>query len=430
MNEGRGRSSRLSAATALIAAAFLFACDSGVGEGGDAGSQIAADGGQNQGADTGVLPLDAGRDAETGGDTGLPDGAEGDVSQTDAGGRDDGTLDDAASDAGSDGAGEIPDAGPSDSGSPPADSGTGNDGGDAGMSDAGSVDAGEADGGTTDAGSADGGSVPGWRRSLSDCWTDAACRRVMAVAHGGAWDALKAPYLSNAALENAFILDLDGVKIDVRVSKDNIPVIAHSSPIEFYESVRCAGKKIEEMTAAEVQSCLRAPSLTEKFQRLDDVLGYLRDKMVVQLCVKESADYQRTIDEIHALKAGDFTFIELDSAAELQYIIPTLSGADTVWFMVNVSDRLGEVDTLLNVIKNPRAFMYEFEPTVDVSTLAPGKLHPAGIRTFTYDSATPLLTNKIQAYFEGGFDVVSTQSAANAVGARKKVNTARGYSPP
>lgn len=220
------------------------------------------------------------------------------------------------------------------------------------------------------------------------------------------------------------------MKIDVRVTVDDVPVLAHSSPIEFYESVMCAGKKIEEMTAAQVTACSRVPSTTEKFQRLDDVLGYLRDKMVVQLCVKESADYQRTIQELHALGAEDYAFIELGNAAELQNSIPTLTGADTVWYLVNVADRLGEVDTLLNVIKNPRAFMYEFDPTVDVSTLTPAKLHPAGVRSFTYDSATPLLTAKIQAYFEGGFDVVSSQSAANAVEARKKVNTANGYLPP
>lgn len=269
--------------------------------------------------------------------------------------------------------------------------------------------------------------VPG---SLASCWTDATCPRVMAVAHGGAWDAVNLPYDSSGAIANAYAIGCDGVKVDVRVTKDNVPIIAHSSPIEYYESLDCGGKKIEEMTAAQVTKCHRLPSLTETFQRLDEVLNLVRGKMVAQLCVKESTDYGRTIAEIQAQSAEDFAFIELSSTADLQAIIPGLPGADSVWYLVNVASDLGEVDTLLDVIHNPRAFMYEFDPTVDVSTLTPSRLHPAGIRSFTYDSATPLLAPKIQTYFEGGFDVVSTQSAANAVQARKVVNAARGVVPP
>jgi len=88
------------------------------------------------------------------------------------------------------------------------------------------------------------------------------------------------------------------------------------------------------------------------------------------------------------------------------------------------------VDTLLDVVRNPRAFMYEFDPGIDVSTLTPERLHPAGVRSFTYDSATPLSVAAIRSYFENGHDVVSTQSAANAVEARRNVNAARGISPP
>jgi hypothetical protein len=273
--------------------------------------------------------------------------------------------------------------------------------------------------------SPDGGT---WRDSLAVCWTDAACPRVMVIAHGGAWDLTSAPYDSNAAIANAYTVGCDGVKVDVRVTADDVPVISHSSPLEYYESLDCAGQKIEEMTAAEVTSCHRFPSLTEKFQRLDDVLGYVRGKMVVQLCVKLSTDIQRTIQEIHAQTAEDFAFIELGTA-DMQSLIPTLTGADTVWYLVSIGS-LTDVDTLIDVVHNPRAFMYEFDPSVDVSTLTPTRLHPAGVRSFTYDSTTPLSVATIRGYFQGGYDVVSTQSAANGVQARQIVNTARGVSPP
>jgi hypothetical protein len=209
----------------------------------------------------------------------------------------------------------------------------------------------------------------------------------------------------------------------------DVPVIAHSSPIEYDESLDCGGRRIEELTADEVTRCHRLPSLTERFQRLDDVLDYLRGKTVVQLCVKASTEIQRTIDEIHAQAAEDFAFIELEPI-HMETLIPTLAGADTVWYLVNIAGSLGEVDTLLDVVHHPRAFMYEFDPGIDVSTLTPERLHPGGVRSFTYNSATPLSVAAIRWYFENGYDVVSTQSAANAVEAHQNVNSARGVSPP
>lgn len=272
--------------------------------------------------------------------------------------------------------------------------------------------------------------APSHRSSLAVCWTDATCKRVMAIAHGGAWDLTQRPYDSNAAIAEAYKLGIDGVKIDVRVTQDDVPVIAHSSPIEFYESLDCVGKKIEQMTAAQVVTCHRFPSATETFQRLDDVLAYLRGKMVTQLCVKRTQDYARTIAELHAQKAEDFAFIELGSTSDLQSLIPTLPGAGTVWYLVNVEKNVAEVDAIVGTIKNPRAFMVEFDPSVAVAALTATKLHPAGVRSFTYTSSMTASVQELKALFDGGYDVVSAQLAANAVQARILVNTARGISPP
>jgi glycerophosphoryl diester phosphodiesterase len=278
------------------------------------------------------------------------------------------------------------------------------------------------------------GSVPApdggtYRTSLSVCWTDATCPRVMAIGHGGAWNASNAPYDSNAAIAAAYATGMEGVKIDVRVTADDVPVIAHSSPIQLYESVDCYNKVIESITAAEVTACHRFPSSTETFQRLDDVLGYLRGKMVAQLTVKRSQDYARTIAQIHGSGAEDFTFMEI-STSELQTLIPTLPGSGSVWYLVNVASNLAEIDTLLNTIQNPRAFMYEMDSTVSLGTLVTARLHPAGVRAFTYDSSATASAAELKALFDSGYDVVSAQTGANDVQARIQVNTARGVSPP
>jgi len=243
------------------------------------------------------------------------------------------------------------------------------------------------------------------------------------------WALAGPPYISNAAIVAAYDGGLDGVKIDVRVTQDNIPVLAHSSPIEDFESPDCRGRLIEEMTAAEVTACHRFPSMTETFQRLDDVLEYLRGKMVAQLTVKRSSDYARTIEELHVLGAEDYAFLEI-STSELQDQIPTIPGADSVYYLINVRSNLSEVDTLLDTINNPRAFMYEFDPTVDVSMLTATRLHPAGVRSFTYTNAWAPTEPELQALYEGGYDVVSSQVAATGMAARQAVNQSRGVAPP
>jgi Glycerophosphoryl diester phosphodiesterase family len=284
-----------------------------------------------------------------------------------------------------------------------------------------------AGGGSAGAGGT-GGSSGTYKTSLKVCWSDPTCPRVLAVAHGGLWNYTSAPYDSDAALAAAYAGDVDGVKIDVRVTKDNVPVISHSSPITFYESLDCYNRKIEEMTAAEVTSCHRFPSTTETFQRLDDVLKYLEGKMVVELTVKLSSDYARTISEVHAQSAEDFAFLEI-SPSELQNLIPTIAGADSIYYLINVASNVSEVDTLI-ALNNPHAFMYEFDPTVDVSTLTPTKLHPAGVRSFTYTDAAAPSVGELQALYQGGFDAVSSNAAANGVTARIAVNQANGVSPP
>jgi glycerophosphoryl diester phosphodiesterase len=311
----------------------------------------------------------------------------------------------------------------------------GSSGGDARASDAaaGGGDGAAIDGAAIDgpAGIADARATPDggtYRNSLSVCWTDASCPRVMAIGHGGAWDLSEMPYDSDAAIAHAYDVGMDGVKIDVRVTKDDVPIIAHSSPIEIYESTDCYGQKIEEMTAAQVTACHRFPSSTQTFQRLDDVLDYLRGKMVVQLTVKLSSDDARTIQEVHADGAEDFAFLEI-STSDLQNLIPTITGGDSVYYLIEVAGSYGEVDTVV-ALADPRAFMVEMDPDPQVAAIVTDKLHPANIRSFTYDSSATASAQELQDLYDQGFDVVSSQVGATGVTARMTVNQARGVSPP
>jgi glycerophosphoryl diester phosphodiesterase len=246
----------------------------------------------------------------------------------------------------------------------------------------------------------------------------------MVVGHGGDWKAGSLPYGSMAAVVAAYNDGSDGVKIDVRVTKDNVPVVSHSSPFEAWESLDCYGKKIEEMTAAAVTKCHFLGS-SETYQRLDTMLNYARGKLVVQLTVKEPADYARAIAEVVALKAEDFAFFEV-SVQDLQ---TTLSTSTQVWWLVNIGSELADVDTLLN-LKNPHAFMVEFDASAAAATAISTKIHPAGLRSFTYVKSEASTESDFKALFDQGYDVVSSNAASENLKARIAANTAKGISPP
>lgn len=266
-----------------------------------------------------------------------------------------------------------------------------------------------------------------WRSSLAVCWTDASCQRVMAIGHGGAWTS-SIPYNSNGAIAAAYTQGLDGVKIDVRVTADNVPVISHSSPIELFESLDCYNQRIENMTAAQVTNCHRVPSTTERFQRLDEVLDYLRGKLVVQLCVKVASDLPRVVQQVIASNAQDFAFLEIDPI-DLQTRVPSTAGGNTVWYLINLASDLTQVDTLL-ALNNPRAFMYEFDTGVQLGNLVSTRLHPANVRAFTYESGALATTQQLVGYYDAGYDVVSANATSALLPARQQVNGARGVSPP
>ena len=265
-----------------------------------------------------------------------------------------------------------------------------------------------------------------YRSSLSVCWNDPACTRALAISHGGDWNVACPPYDSNAALLAAYANGADGVKIDVRVTADNVPVISHSSPIQLYESLDCQGQKIEAMTAAQVTGCHRVPS-NETFQRLDDVLDLLRGKLVAQLCVKVNTDFARTIAEVIARGAQDFAFLEVN-AGDFP-ALPPLAGADQVYYLVNVASTLADVDTIL-ALHDSRVIMIELDPTVALNGLAATKLHPGGARAFTYDNTSTATAQSLKALFDQGYDVVSSNLTAPDVQARIQVNQGRGVSPP
>jgi hypothetical protein len=225
--------------------------------------------------------------------------------------------------------------------------------------------------------------APPWRQSMQNCWTNVTCDRALIISHGGQWN-LSSPYDSLPAFETAFLSGSDSVKGDFRVSKDNIGMVMHSSPIEIYESIPCAGKRVEDLSAAELEKCTMA--LTNyTFISVPTLLAWAAEKVIVMLCVKESTDIARAISTLIENNATDRAFLEVH-VSDLVSLVPTLPGWEQVYFLAD-ADSASDVDATLSAPTLSRIFTFEFEPDLYASqnwtATIDHVLHPAGMRSLT-----------------------------------------------
>ncbi len=283
-----------------------------------------------------------------------------------------------------------------------------------------------------DAAVADGGNAGSHKTSLSVCWTELGCHRALVVSHGGDWSAVGAPFLSRAAFEQAVALGADGIEADVRVTMDGVPVIMHSSPIEFYESLDCGGRVIEEMTAAEITQCHLGVSTTQTVQRLSDLLEWSEGRVIIELDVKEATDLAATAATVLEQSASDRAFIMV-SVGEMQSDVPAIPSSDSLHYMVNISHP-AQVAEMVALAPTHNIFMLEMERAYDgfseaqMSDLIYETLHPAGIKPFTSSDSAGSSASHLDAYHQG-FDAVLSYACATGVDAAAAVNVERGYSP-
>ena len=284
---------------------------------------------------------------------------------------------------------------------------------------------------------ADGSGNYPWRISMRHtCWTNVSCNRAMVVSHGGDWDPIFNPYDSLAAMKKAYVDGAEAVKGDFRVSSDNVGVIMHSSPIEFYESLDCWGKRPEDMTVAECTACKMAVS-NWTFSSLPELLAWSNGNVITMLCIKRKQDIPRAISSIVQLNATDRVFLEIRVPDLLTDVLGSKPpGWDKVYYVAE-GGSAADVDSVLSDSFSgllPMAFMFEFDPGFPNwginLTQTVERLHLRGMKTFTATSRFLPSVEEQVGLFNEGIDIVYTYDTVNAVQARELVNTARGISPP
>jgi glycerophosphoryl diester phosphodiesterase len=273
------------------------------------------------------------------------------------------------------------------------------------------------------------------RRSLSVCWTDPTCHRALVVAHGGDWNLSDAPFDSREAFVRAYQLGADGIETDVRVSADGVPVLIHSSPIEYYESLACGGQRVEEMTADALTACALVPSSAgQTIQRLDEALAWARGKIILELDVKEARDLARTIAVVVENAATDFAFVMV-SSGELAQEVPASPGWEQLHYMLNLGS-VSEIQAQAASATTRHVFLFEIERSYPgeadeaaVAALLHDVMIPAGVKGFTSsDKNLATVDNHLQVFAQG-FDVVLSYNPSNGVAAAQQENQRRGYVP-
>ena len=221
-----------------------------------------------------------------------------------------------------------------------------------------------------------------WRNSLEHCWNTSSCRRALLLSHGGDWGGA-VPYGSHAAHVRAFENGADAVKVDVRVTQDGVPMVVHSSPLALYESLDCNGRRVEEMTAADLAGCHMVPSATETFPRLDDTIQWARGRINLMFTVKEARDFPAAMALAQALDATTFVFLEI-SYGDLLTTLPAIPGHAQFFYDVQV-DSLTQLNSMFTLTLPPGVIMValdlnEFtEPEADIAAAITTLVLPRGL---------------------------------------------------
>jgi hypothetical protein len=253
---------------------------------------------------------------------------------------------------------------------------------------------------------------------VGTCWTNPGCRRALIVSHLGDWNA-SVPYLSRNAFNRAVSCGAHAIEAPVRLSADGVPILAHSSPIEVYESIDCAGQRIEARTAAQLARCHLGVFTGQRFQRLDDVLAWANGQIVLELDPKVPSEVAAIVSYVRARGALDRVFFLIEQAE-----LPGLPANGH--YMLRVRDP-GQ-----SLVRAPGVFMYQLDRSfagldrAGVARLIQDNIHSAGLKALTpSDTSFPSVSDHVQA-FNMGFDVVLSYGCTNGMSAAAQVNAARG----
>ncbi|MDD3178891.1 MAG: glycerophosphodiester phosphodiesterase [Opitutaceae bacterium] len=131
---------------------------------------------------------------------------------------------------------------------------------------------------------------------MSSAQSQIANRRPLAIGHRGAPD--EAPENTLASFRRALALGVDAIELDVRVTRDGMPVVIHDSTLG-----RLTGRpgRVTGETWREIRT--RRVGGTEPIPRLGDVLAICRGRTMVQIEIKAGVPVVPVIRAVRRARA-------------------------------------------------------------------------------------------------------------------------------
>jgi glycerophosphoryl diester phosphodiesterase len=145
----------------------------------------------------------------------------------------------------------------------------------------------------------------------------------LVIAHRGA--SAEAPENTLAAFRQALVLGVDGIELDVQVTRDGVPVVFHDASLRRLTGVTgpLATRTWRELKRLRVHG-------TEPIPRLAEVLALVRGQAVVQIELKRGAQVAPVVRAIRRAQAakwvilGSFELTLLRQAARLAPDVPRM----------------------------------------------------------------------------------------------------------
>lgn len=132
--------------------------------------------------------------------------------------------------------------------------------------------------------------------------------RPLIIAHRGA--SAERPENTLAAFRRALALKVDGIELDVHVTRDGVPVVFHDDDLRRLTGVR---GRLAARTWRELRS-LRVRGL-EPIPRLVDVLRLTRRRCIVQIEIKPGVPVAPIVRAVRAARAADAVILASFSGA-------------------------------------------------------------------------------------------------------------------
>ena len=261
------------------------------------------------------------------------------------------------------------------------------------------------------------------------CLFDPACRKPAIIGHQGA-PAFWMPRNSLASFQRAADLGSDGVEVDVRFSSDGIPFVAHDAKISLWQAPGCAGLRLADSPAAELERCRLLPTLSQKLLPLANLERATGNRLLLHLDVKEQELIPQALEAVRRLHAEDHAYIAVSVWHAVQNR-ELLEKSTDVRLCLKIRT-VKQFDDVLTWMRLPQVFMVMtdeqfLDTAIDHEQLKAQirRMHDAGLKVMASGNKKHPSVEKQLRLLRDGYDAILSYDVENGVEAARRFSSGK-----